>query len=441
MAMGSVHSVSRNAATRQERDVPALSDIALRWVEMYALVLTVAQIMVLEIIGRNTLIPLGGSGLQAADLAMPALPVLAALLILRGVRFTAILLAFLAFYALTFVRGLITDPSAALNAFRFDVTLILLILSFSTGGLERMGYKTVCRILVAASMLVAAVSLSRFAYGPNFLVDMSNVDIEIADDWNDGRTLGAPAVLIMVCAILFGVMRDYATAKPQPRIRWDLVTIFLLGMVLASGQRTACLGFALALGLMAINRFRAAVLPVLILVPFALFVVWTGIIDLSGSVAENIGQNMGGRSGTFAFRMSIWNAFFQSLDQWHGFDLLFGRPLGQRPVFYLLQRLWTASLHSAYVGLIPLIGFAGMLVFLTGILLCTFGAMGRFIKYQRGPMPPGTELQLFSAAVLLVYGISYEWRNILGVLIGILILPSSRPAGIQKSPSFPRENI
>lgn len=405
------------------RGAAGISEVALRVIEIYALVATIAQIMVLEMIGRNTLIPLGGVGLQVADLAMPALPVMVILLIVRGVRFPMTLLVFLAFYAVSMTRGLAANPMAAINGFRYDITLVLLMLSFATGGMNRIGYDVVRRILNAAALLVVAVSLARFAYGPNFMIDLSNVDIDLVDDWNDGRTLGAPAVIIMVIAILLATVRDYALGLPRPRMRFSFWTLMLLAMVIVSGQRTASLGFALALGLMAINRFRGVVLGLLALVPVGLFVIVTGVVDLGAGLAEVVGQNLGGRSGTFAFRVSIWQAFGESVQRWQGMDYLFGLPLGQRPVFYLLARLWTSSLHSAYVGLVPIIGFAGTACFLIGLLVAFGRALLGFVQYRGSTTPPGVELQLFFAAVLLLYGVSYEWRGILGLLIGCLIMP------------------
>jgi hypothetical protein len=422
-SMATVHPQPRSAAAQHGAGLVWL----LPAVEIAALVAAIAQIMVIEIRGRNAIAQFGGATLQVADMAMPLLPLLGLLLARQRIQPPRIVLAYLAFYGFVLMRGMALDPAAALNAFRLDVTLIVLMLSISTGGIDRMGYDTVRRILLAGALLATAVSLARFAFGPNFLIVQGPIDIEITDDWNDGRTLGAPAVVLMALAIVFSMARDYALRLPKPRLRFGILSAGLLAMIAASGQRTALLGFVVALGLMAINRIRPAALLVLLAVPALLFITWTGIVSLDAAAAEDVGQGLGGRSGTFAFRTHIWHGFFQSIHNWPAIDLFFGLPLGQRPSFYVLERVWTASLHSAYVGLVPQIGFVGTGVVLLGVLAYTARAARAFLRHDRDAQAVSPELRVYLAAILLVFGISYEWRTIFGLMLGCLFLPYRRP--------------
>ena len=379
--------------------------------------------MVLEIRGTNALAKLGGWSPQVADFAMLILPLLVLMLARQRVVPPRIVLVFLAFYAFALLRGLAVDPATAVNGLRLDITFILLLISVSSGGIDRMGYDVVRKILIAGALLAVAVSLARFAFGPNFLISQGPLDIEIADDWNDGRTLGAPAVIIMALAAVMTIARDYALGIPRPRLRVGLLTIGLLVMIAVSGQRTALLGFVIALGLMVINRVRPMILFAVLSVPAVIFVVTTGIVSISPDMAEGVGQELGGRSGTFEFRTYLWKGFFESTYNWSAIDMLFGLPLGQRPSFYVLERVWTASLHSAYIGLIPIIGYLGTFVLLMAIAYYAADAIRRFILYRGSNDRNGPELRVYLLAILLVYGVSYEWRTIFGLMLGCLFIP------------------
>lgn len=395
-----------------------------RYVEIVCIILALLQAMVLDTFGNNTILPFGGSHIQASDLALPLMPLVVALSIARRVRPPAIVLLYYAFYSISFARGLQGEPANLTTQLRFDILFLALLWTFSTSGLERVGYETIRRLFLGASAIMLLVGMSRLVYGPNFLVHMNALDVETADDWNDGRILSASTAIIFAISFLMEVTRDIARPGRRPgpllRLRLTPIACILLFAILISGQRTATMGLLLAIGFMLINRARQLTWIPLFLLPVVVFLIIANIINIDPTTAEDIGEAVGGgRSGTFQYRVLMWKALFLDLPLWSGFDLLFGQPLGTLRTLYLPGRLWNASLHSAYIGLLPLIGFLGTFTFVGGVFFYLVRTIAHFIRYAWYSTLACVELRLYSLLVVMVFGISYEWRTVAGMLLGI----------------------
>lgn len=398
---------------------------AQRLVEMYILLTSLAQILVLDITGLNKILSLGPVNVQVADITLPAIPLMIAFYVRDRLAPTVPVLILLGLYAFSLVRGIAADAPAALTDFRYDIHMLALLAIVTTGGVDRMGYRTVARILNLAALIVCAVSALRFAYGPNFMIDLSNVDVTTADDWNDGRTVSGPSIIILATAIIFNVCAK--TRDGSHRLGIGPLSILFLVFVVISGQRTASIGLVLAIGLMLFNRVRAMLVVPMICAPIAIFLIVTGWLPIDTGAVENVGQDLGGRDGTFAFRTHIWGAFLDHFATWQPLNQLLGQPIGTPVEFYMLERVWTSSLHSAYLGLVPQIGIVGALIFFASLLPYIFRTIWDFVvgaSYETSLSP---ELRVYAMLITLVYGISYEWRTIFGLLLGALLAPRLLP--------------
>ncbi len=183
-----------------------------------------------------------------------------------------------------------------------------------------------------------------------------------------------------------------------------------------SGQGTATIATIVMLLIVAMLERGAlrglrAILVLLILV-LAMGVALTISFDDFANAASG-SWNLSRRSGTFAARQEIWAELMRRFPQLPLFDQLFGLPAGQQPtlVVYLSKRqaVWSMSIHSMYYGALPMMGYVGLIAYVSLLLLLFLKTFSAALGASReNPFPSFPVAFCVGTAI---FSISYEVRN------------------------------
>lgn len=411
------------------------------YLDVYILVASLFATFFFDLRGTAEITQLGSTAIWADDLVTLALGPLVLFILGTRVRLPLVITVFTLIYVVAMLRGAFSNPLLTFLGFRFDTVFFGLLLCVLSGGIERVGYARVTQIFTGFALATCALSLLRNVFG---------FELFAAAEWttvpgvlyNDGRTLNAFSVLLLSIAIVLRMCRRIETGPPgEHRFRLDLLSILFLAAILLSGQRTASIGLMIALGFMLCNRYRGLTYfgVVAIILGFLYLAITNTPIDaelIEGTAAQY------GKGGTFTYRTLIWSGFLQNLADWSTFDYLFGLPLGERPRYYLLTathvRLWSGSIHSAYLGTIVNTGFVGVTLLMGISLWRLITAYAGYVTYASRGFRFSPELRLCLAMLIIVIGFSYEWRGLCGFIVGVLVaLPTRKDNVAARRPALP----
>lgn len=395
--------------------------------DWFILALSLLAIVYTEARGVTELVSLGSFSLKIIDPLTPALFLLVGLVLVSKRLPPLVVCVYFAIYAMVMVRGVIANPMLANDGLRRDVMFLALLLWSTTGGWQRLGTARVVKFFTVAAFAISALSILRHAFGYELFADASRTDVEFRI-FNDGRTLGPVPVLLLSVAIIVRLTQNQLEDRKNSwRFHFDPITLFFFAVILLSGQRTASLGLAVGMLVVLLNRVRPTMHILLVAALAGLLVLSLLSIELN---ADFIESGFEGKSGTLTYRTLIWAGFFQDLQNAPIFNVLFGRPLGDLAAFYVRRTLWTGSLHSAYIGSISLVGYIGLAVILVGAGWNLLKAYLNYTTYRRPPAFFTPELKLMLASIFLIFGFSYEWRELSGLMFGVLVsnMPAALPA-------------
>ncbi len=393
--------------------------------DWFILALSLLAIVYTEARGVTELISLGSFSIKIIDPLTPALFLLVGLVLVSKRLPPLVVCVYFAIYAMVLVRGAIANPLLANDGLRRDIMFMALLLWSTTGGWQRLGTARVVKFFTIAAFAISALSILRHVFGYELFADVSRTDIDFRI-FNDGRTLGPVPVLLLSVAIIVRLMQSQLEDhKNSWRFRFDPITLFFFAIILLSGQRTASLGLAVGMLVVLLNRARSITHILLVAGLTGLLVLSLMSIEIN---ADFIESGFEGKSGTLTYRTLIWGGFFQDLQNAPVFNILFGRPLGDLAAFYVRHTLWTGSLHSAYIGSISLVGYVGLGVILAGAGWNLLKAYLNYTTYRRPPAFFTPEIKLILASIFLIFGFSYEWRELSGLMFGVLV--SNLPAAV-----------
>jgi hypothetical protein len=402
------------------------------WLDYLIFTVSLFSIVFWEVRGTTQLVSVGSLNVKVLDPLSPMLVLLLGCLVIDKRKPSWPIMVYLGLYLLIFIRGFAERPLGANDGLRQDIVFLCLLLCVSTGGWLRLGTNRIVRLFTIAALAIGLLSVFRHIFGFTLFADANRTE-EVWQLFNDGRTLSANGVVLLSVTVILRLLRQRINkphdraAKAQKNRLQHLITLFILAIIVLSGQRTASLGLALALVFFSSIRFRFVTVIAMGLVVIAALVA-------SAVPAASIEALFGGKSGTVQYRQLIWDGFFNDMRSWPLSEVLFGRPLGDRAEFYVGNALWRGSLHSAYVGTISLMGYVGLAVTLASTVPAFLYAYFKYLRYERTESIFPPELRLMLGSVFFVFGFSYEWRELSGLMFAVLVAPYSNGAGAERRP-------
>lgn len=384
--------------------------------------------LVRETIGRTEIVQVANYTLHVIDISLIFLILAVAINILR-VRLTLSLtlmpiLVIVGLTLLNLLRGSLLDPGQTLVWIRINVSLsLILLLAISAPTTPRFWRGVVRGIHIAALFLVTLLAL-RGIFGHTLFI---LYEFDSAIGLNDGnRSIAAFGAFVLALSFIIALS---TMIQPHRRFRvatWVWPGVLLLSLAM-SGQGTAamCAVIGGVVVLIAERSLFRAPMSLLVAIGVALGVVYL----IAGTVVNLEDVSLGAwdlsrRTSTYESREEIWARFLDSFAHYNAFDKFFGLPAGRSPAFtvYLsgVSGQWKSSLHSMYIGTLPVLGIVGLSMFVILMLQLLIGLVGRTNRMTRlgGPV---RAVPLACVIATLVLSITYEVRyeQVLGLFIGI----------------------
>lgn len=302
-------------------------------------------------------------------------------------------------FALSLFRGAVLDPQKAMFFARPYVIMPLVLLASSSFKLRNWNERDIINLIFFFGVALSSIFYFRLITGT------SGYEVH-------GRPLFTWATFIILCALSVTII--YKNEIGFRRYHFFFVLAFS-GAILGSGQGTALVAAMLIfLLIFAIGSRRglpqAVRIPILMLGLLAVLLSAPLLIGeigdrsiLSGWVEE--------RGDTSRGRQLVWRSFLDAFDERVFFDRLFGLPMGQRDFLFVGlegNRVWTHSLHNAYLEVLAFSGYVGLALF----VICVLSVMLRCLRlfFQA----TDRRLSITAAAfviMMLTFGVSYDFRG------------------------------
>ncbi len=319
-------------------------------------------------------------------------------------------------------RGLYLDAFKASFAQRSDLFLIL------TGGFliwmqtnDRI-LRILTPLLLFGSFGLICIYISRVIYGSNYGVDTHTTEyIEFL--YGDKRLLTADAATFLACAGVYFLDKSIEDVRKFRNVMIGLVAIGTLAIGIVTRQRTA----TIALVLSVIMYFAAA--PRLIgrlpwLVRISAILLFFGAIiaffvlgpDRVLDLMPDTFKTAATKTATLDVRHRVWAAGLDRFSTWGVLTHLIGVEAGRPYLIFIDGEEWKAQMHNVYVGTLMQSGIVGLGVFGVFVINGLFNVLAalsrRWVTNDAGVSP---QVGLAWLTIMLVYGYSYEWHNMLCV--------------------------
>ena len=401
-----------------------------RWF-VVAVLLAVVAAVYRDVVGHTTIVFIGTYNLTIAD---PVFVIAALALAQQMTRHSVMikdlggvfLLIFSLLIFLSFFRGLLV------NAFESIVTLrntgVLAIFSvlplFSTSSSLSLMY--VRRIIIAGACVLVLLFVVRLVFGPTTFYQAAYLT---PSDINDGGRALTATGCILIAAAAVVVLVDFRRA---PRLAKAAVFVFLFAGLLASRQVTATLaGCAGVAAILVFERGPARLSRVLLCVAAAVVVgLFASALSFPVDVPEGVTDDVARRTRNLGARQHIWKGLLADYAGWSVVDKLVGLPAGVKPsilVPFWGGVSWRLSIHSMYLGTLVYAGALGLIAYI-GILVhvAVTAAASRHRRWsQAAAFTPATALAF--CAILAVFGLSYEIRNELTIILTVAAVAVRAP--------------
>jgi O-antigen ligase len=398
--------------------------------------------LVAGIRGHSSLLKIGSYNLCAEDVAVIVLVVaLISRIDVGRISLSRVLLAFIlliAFFNLAIgVSG--GNSYAALFEFRNRaVALLFFGLILSRWGTLRPG-EYLRLPLVAGAVAFLLLYAVRLVGGPLLLVDPESFGALHAE-YMEARLINAEAVIFLGAAAIFFLSE--AAHQNLDSFRksayWALAAVCFL-VVLVSRQRTGTVAVIAGLCIFLLlhptqlgGKRALRLLAGVALLGALLVVAITVLGDVLEILPESFRESIS-RRDTFYGRVEIWTSSLAAYSSWSFRWRAFGRPAGEPLIVLLDQGEWEYSIHSAYLGLLLNYGFVGAALWAALLLAALIAALrsSQARQLQTSDLAPSVAASWL--VILLIYGVSYEWRNGAAVFLGIAMIPLIRHRGRAKS--------
>ena len=339
-----------------------------------------------------------------------------------------LLLGWIGVVAFWLARAMTISPFSALFSFRVYAAYCAAVLAFSLKPVDSATYRKICLAFIWTGLALTALALLRVAFGSTLFLRPDTGAM-----WGytfDGRPINAPAALILGEAVIF------AMSLPQARITSLMrgfnentaIAIALIIGLLTTGQRTVAAAAGIGIAIMAIDktraRFRGLVNPVTVLGGLLVVVVLASVSpqELLSMLPKSF--TSGNAMGDFQFRLLIWASIIQNFLSWPVFTQLFGKADTWNLFWYLelSDRLDARSAHNELFGALLFTGALGVLLIIGAVAVCFFGTMlARMRGWVQNISGLSPALVMALVAVLMIYGVSYEWQYEQGIIVGLCV--------------------
>ena len=381
----------------------------------------------LQIRGEAKFVQLGSYNLRPEDITVVAL-VFALVSRVDVGRFglpRVLLSLVLLLAAFNLLRGVSQNAFAALFDFRSTaVLLFFLAVIFARWGtlrpLEYLGFPMVSASIV--HILLFGIRLVE----PHAFSDPNS---EFVDDLMEGRIINAGTAIFLGAAAAFFLSQGSRTSLNGFRrvAFWALAGICLV-VVLMSRQRTATTGVIVGLSvffvlhptMLGVKRAPRLLVAIVASALLILVVATGNVLDLLPSEYRDSALER----RTLDFRLEVWTEALKAYSQWDFWWQAFGRPIGVPLILQLEHVEWRYSVHSTYVGTLMSYGIVGALLWATLLLLALFAALRP--RHGRAKFDLEPAVAVCWLVIYFIYGYSYEWRNGVGVFIGMALIPLIR---------------
>ena len=391
-----------------------------------------------EAFGHSTVVYLGDYNLTTVE----AVLVIVIISIVRATRWslprlnaaTCLALVFCLVVGFGVMRGLLTNPLAALISLRATgVFAAFLILGLYLPKHD-FPFAKIRFAIVAAAFVLVFLLILRMLFGPSlFFQTQFMSELEINDG---GRGLAAPgAIVIAVAAALSLSATLRSLASKRRATRSATIFVFLLIGLLLTQQATAVIAGMSGMGaILALERGPARAPRVLIVsgllaIAVASYVLAPGLLStqtLGSLLPDWVAGDLVQRARNLYLRELLWNGLIADFNDWALLDKLLGLPAGVKPDVLVLHWggvYWQASIHSMYFGTLPYAGIVGLVAYAGLLLMLAAGSLWRILLVgSKGENELSAALAVALCVILFVYGFSYELRNEQGMFLALAIV-------------------
>lgn len=343
------------------------------------------------------------------------------------------------------LRGILVSPFLAFYAFRVRAVplLFLFYITFSRVRLEPVLHSQPWLVLWIC--IATVVFCLRSIFGPSLFMAPESPSYLFPLISGEFRVLNTETILVFGFVSTMFLDDLLSTANIEKRQVYLIFIAAMLIVVVLSRQRTAAAASLAGLATLFLANYKflrrnKVVLIILAGLAFiAIVILSTGLLPVLVQMLPAQFQKSFEKIGTLNARMNVWNvAIGWRFVNWDIVRQLFGPPSGE-PLYLVTTNgsLWEHSLHSQYIATIMNYGLVGAIAWAA---LVIYGIIQAFRALRSGQpnrvgLSPRVVLSWF--AILLVFGIGYEWHDGAGFFMAMALAgwPSNKRRRKQKAPS------
>ncbi|MGA7675051.1 MAG: O-antigen ligase family protein, partial [Rhizomicrobium sp.] len=345
----------------------------------------------------------------------------------------------------TLLRGMLVNPFLAFYSFRVRAVplLFLFYVTFSRTRLEPVSSSQPWLVLWIGIALV--VFCSRSVMGPTLFMAHDSPSYLFPFISGELRVVNNETILVFGLVLTMFLDNCLSTTNFETRRFYLFFLVALFVVIVLSRQRTATAASLAGLATLFLANYKflrrnKVVLIILACLAFiAVVILSTGLLPVLLLMLPEQFQRSIEKFATLNARENVWNvAIGWRFVNWDIVRQLFGPPAGE-PLDLVTSNgsLWGHSLHSQYIATIMNYGLVGAIAWAA---LVIYGIIQAFRALRSGQpnrvgLSPRVVLSWF--AILLVFGIGYEWHDGAGFFMAMALAgwPSNKRRRKQKAPS------
>lgn len=392
-----------------------------------------------EVFGHTTIATLGSYNFTTAEPALAALlvAVFGAMLRRRGSwafdKLMALVLAGL--IGLGVLRGLPINAGEAIISLRSTGILAASMALAAWANPSEATAKIIVKLMAIAAIMLSGLVVLRLLFGPTLLYQAAYAtELEINDGGRGVSGAGATLIAIMGVLAFSAVLRSMRARRPC--LPHFLLFVALIAALLLSRQTTATL--AGAAGLAAVTFWergpvfllrRVIILVTLAMVGSILLLADDPVSLMQSLLPDWVTGDVWRRANNLGTRQLVWSGIMADFANWSWLDRGIGLPAGVKPSIVVMRWggvYWQVSAHSMYYGTLIYAGLSGLLAYIL------FGASLIFRLLRNTRLRGGVDTALSGAAtmglatVIAIFGVSYEIRNELALVLAFAALVGGR---------------
>jgi hypothetical protein len=382
----------------------------------FTLIVFLGTTLVYEIVGWYSPFVLAGQRVQMFDLLLLFTPFLVVKTLKERVIQTRLVKLFLGLMGL----------SIAINFFRSDTHLFAN--SFSELRLQGYNFSGVLlgflilnlptqqtkKIFWIFAVLFIIIFILRIIYPVDFMSDPQ----AYTGKFHDGRYASFVGVTTLYFLTLFLYFKQGEESLLISKACTIVAVLLTALLVLFSFQRTAtiiAIGAALAAYLFCRN-FTSKLLVVIFGSTVMAAIYGLGLLDAPIQAFLNAGH---GGEVTFEFRRMVLASFNREFQAWNWSWQMLGRPFSYVYDLQLMDgRIFQYTLHNGFAGIQKAYGIPLSYLFVFGM---SFAVLRLLLNWRKAPDKRDYAIALSCAAAVLISTGSYEYRDAIAVMIGVVL--------------------